>query len=95
MAGALALLVIPAAIMGSAAVTIGSPGPAASPFARGAVLAAGYPGYLGVFVALSLAVSAWVPSARTAAVPLTTLGFLSVLAGAGAVLRPRRVTAPG
>ena len=78
-AGALALLLIPAAIVGSAAITIGSPGPAATPFARGTVLAAGYLAYFGVFVALSLAVSAWVRSARTALVALLGIWVLNGL----------------
>ena len=38
-AGALALLLVPAAVVGAAALVVGSPGPAASPLARGAVLA--------------------------------------------------------
>ncbi len=67
---ALALLLVPAAILGAAAITLGSPGPAAPPFARGTVLAVSYLAYFGVFVALSLAVSAWVRSARTALVAL-------------------------
>ena len=78
-AGALALLLIPAAIVGSAAITLGSTGPAATPFARGTVLAAGYLAYFGVFVALSLAISAWVRSARTALVALLGVWVLNGL----------------
>ena len=78
-AGALALLLIPAAIVGSAAITLGSPGPGATPFARGAVLTAGYLAYFAVFVALSLAVSAWVRSARTALVALLGVWVLNGL----------------
>ena len=78
-AGALALLLIPAAIVGSAAITLGSPGPAATPFARGAVLAAGYLAYFAIFLALSLAVSAWVRSARTALVALLGVWVLNGL----------------
>jgi len=78
-AGALALLLIPAAIVGSAAITLGSSGPAATPFARGTVLAAGYLAYFAVFVALSLAVSAWVRSARTALVALLGVWVLNGL----------------
>ena len=69
-AGALALLLVPAALVGAAALVVGSPGPAASPIARGAVLAAVYLAYFTAFLALSLAVSAWARSARTALVIL-------------------------
>jgi ABC-2 type transport system permease protein len=78
-AGALALLLVPAAIVGAAAITLGSPGPAAPPFARGAVLTVSYLAYFGVFVALSLAVSAWVRSARTALVALLGIWVLNGL----------------
>ena len=69
-AGALALLLVPAALVGAAALVVGSPGPAASPLARGAVLAGVYLAYFTAFLALSLAVSAWARSARTALVVL-------------------------
>ncbi len=69
-AGALALLVFPAAVLGAAAIAIGSPGPAAPVLTRGAVLALAYAAYFGVFVALALAVSAWARSARAALVAL-------------------------
>ena len=78
-AGALALLLVPAAILGAAALTIGSPGPSAPPFARGAVLAVSYLAYFGVFVAISLAVSAWARSARTALVALLGVWVLNGL----------------
>ena len=68
-AGALALLLVPAALVGAAALVVGSPGPA-SPLARGAVLAGVYLAYFTAFLALSLAVSAWARSARTALVIL-------------------------
>ncbi len=69
-AGALALLLVPAALVGAAALVVGSPGPAASPIARSAVLAAVYLAYFTAFLALSLAVSAWARTARTALVIL-------------------------
>ena len=68
--GALALLLVPAAVVGAAALVVGSTGPAASPLARGAVLAGVYLAYFGAFVGLGLAVSAWARSARTALVVL-------------------------
>ena len=69
-AGALALLLVPAAVVGAAALVVGSPGPAASPLARGTVLAGVYLAYFTAFLALSLAVSAWARSSRTALVIL-------------------------
>ena len=69
-AGALGLLLVPAALVGAAALVVGSPGPAASPLARGVVLAGVYLAYFTAFLALSLAVSAWARSARTALVIL-------------------------
>ena len=69
-AGALALLLVPAAVVGAAALVVGSPGPASSPLARGAVLAGVYLAYFTAFLALSLAVSAWARSSRTALVIL-------------------------
>ncbi len=64
--GALALLLVPAALVGAAALVVASPGPAASPLARGVVLAGVYLAYFIAFLALSLAVSARARSARTA-----------------------------
>ncbi len=69
-AGALALLLVPAAVAGAAALVVANPGPVASPLARGAVLAGVYLAYFAVFLALSLAVSASVRTARTALVVL-------------------------
>ena len=69
-AGALALLLVPAAAVGATALVVGSPGPAASPLARAAVLAVVYLVYFTAFLALSLAVSAWARSTRTALVIL-------------------------
>ena len=69
-AGALMLLLVPAAVVGAAALVVGSAGPAASPMARGAVLAGVYLAYFAAFVGLGLAVSAWARSARTALVVL-------------------------
>ena len=67
---ALALLLVPAAALGAAALVVGSPGPAASPLARGAVLAGVYLAYFAAFLGLSLAVSAWARSGRAALVVL-------------------------
>ncbi len=69
-AGALMLLLVPAAVVGAAALVVGSTGPAASPLARGTVLAGVYLAYFAAFVGLGLAVSAWARSARTALVVL-------------------------
>ena len=69
-AGALSLLLVPAAVLGAAALVVGSPGPAASPLVRGVTLTGVYLAYFGAFLALSLAVSAWARSARTALVIL-------------------------
>ena len=66
--GALALLLVPAALAGAAALVVANPGPAASPAVRGAVLACVYLAYFIAFLALSLAVSARAKSARTALV---------------------------
>ena len=78
-AGALALLLVPAAIVGAVALVIGSPGPAASPLARGTVLAGVYLAYFTAFLALSLAVSAWARSSRTALVVLLGVWVLNGL----------------
>ena len=69
-AGALSLLLVPAALLGAAALVVGSPGPAASPLVRGVTLTGVYLAYFGAFLALSLAVSAWARSGRTALVIL-------------------------
>ena len=69
-AAALALLLVPAAIVGAAGIVVGSPGPAASPLVRGAVLTGVYLAYFATFIGLSLAVSAKAPSARAALVVL-------------------------
>ena len=78
-AGALALLLVPAALVGAAALVVGSPGPAASPLARSAVLAGIYLAYFAAFVGLSLAVSAWANSARTALVVLLAVWVVNGL----------------
>jgi len=72
-AGALSLLLVPAALLGAAAVVISGSGAVAHTVARGAVLAGAYLAYFAVFVAISLAVSARAPSARTALVVLLGL----------------------
>ncbi len=78
-AAALALLLVPAAVLGTAALVVGSPGPAASPLARGAVLAGVYLAYFAAFVGLSLAVSARAGSARTALVALLAVWVVNGL----------------
>ena len=78
-AGALALLLVPAAVVGAAALVVGSPGPGASALARGAVLAGVYLAYFAAFVGLSLAVSAWARSARTALVVLLAVWVVNGL----------------
>ena len=78
-AGALALLLVPAAVAGAAALVVGSPGPAASAAARGAVLAGIYLAYFAAFVGLSLAVSARMRSARNALVVLLAVWVVNGL----------------
>ena len=78
-AGALGLLLVPAAVVGAAALVVANPGPAASPLARGAVLAGVYLAYFTAFLALSLAVSAWARSARTALVVLLAVWVVNGL----------------
>ena len=78
-AGALALLLAPAAVVGAAALVVGSPGPAASAAARGAVLAGIYLAYFAAFVGLSLAVSARARSARNALVVLLAVWVVNGL----------------
>ncbi len=77
-AAALGLLVVPAAVLGSAALVLGS-NAAGSFLARGVVLAIVYIAYFGAFVGLSLAVSARAPSARTALVALLGIWVLNGL----------------
>ncbi len=76
---ALALLLVPAALVGAAALVVSSPGPAASPLARGTVLAGVYLAYFTAFLGLSLAVSAWARSARTALVVLLAVWVVNGL----------------
>ena len=78
-AAALALLLVPAAIVGAAAIVVGSPGPAASPLVRGAVLTGVYLAYFATFIGLSLAVSAKAPSARAALVVLLAVWVVNGL----------------
>lgn len=78
-AGALALLLVPAAVLGAAAIVVSSPGPAASALARGAVLTGIYLAYFAAFVGLSLAVSARVRSARNALVVLLAVWVVNGL----------------
>jgi ABC-2 type transport system permease protein len=73
LAGALALLLVPASLVGGAALTLGSAGAVLPTLGRGTLLVLAYLAYFGVFVAVSLAVSARARSSRTALVLL--LGF--------------------
>jgi len=69
-AGGLALLLVPAAILGAAAL-LGSQGGVVAPtLGRASVLGLAYLAYFAVFVAFSLTVSALAPSSRTALVIL-------------------------
>ena len=77
--GALALLLVPAALVGAAALVVANPGPVASPVARGAVLGCVYLAYFIAFLALSLAVSARAKSARTALVFLLAVWVVNGL----------------
>jgi ABC-2 type transport system permease protein len=74
LAGALGLVLVPAVVLGAVALAlgVGSAG-MGDAVARGLVLAAGYLVYCGVFLGISLMVSARAASARTALVAL--LGF--------------------
>jgi ABC-2 type transport system permease protein len=84
--GALALLLVPAALVGAAALTLAmSGGAVAASLPRIALLAAGYLVYFGIFLAVSLAVSAWAPTSRLALVAL--LGFWIV----NSLVAPRAV----
>lgn len=76
---ALALLLVPAAVVGAAAIVVGSPGPATSPLVRGAVLTGVYLAYFATFLGLSLAVSARAPSARAALVVLLAIWVVNGL----------------
>ncbi|MCG8468936.1 MAG: DUF3526 domain-containing protein [Gemmatimonadetes bacterium] len=69
-AGALALLLVPAAALGAAAVVGAGGGASGATLGRAAILTLAYFGYFSVWVALSLAVSAKASSARTALVVL-------------------------
>lgn len=72
-AGAFSLLLVPAAVLGAAAVTVSGGGGLAPTLARGSVLALVYLAYFAAFLGVSLAVSARAPSARTALVVLLGL----------------------
>jgi ABC-2 type transport system permease protein len=72
-AGALGLILVPAAAFGALILVSASPGSWAATLGRAAVMAAGYLLYLAAFVGLALAVSAALPSSRVALV--TLLGF--------------------
>lgn len=70
-AGALALLLVPAALLGSAALALASAGTA--DVLRLGLMVLGYLAYFAIFISISLVVSAHAPSARVALVAL--LGF--------------------
>jgi len=72
-AGALGLLLVPATILGSTAIALGSEGGLALTLPRLAGMSLGYLLYFAAFLALSLAVSAWARSSRVAL--LVLLGF--------------------
>jgi ABC-2 type transport system permease protein len=81
--GALSLMAAPAVVLGAAALVLTGPA-AGGP--RIAVLALVYLLYIGIFVLLALAVSAWAPSCRFALVVL--IGFW----GLNCLLAPRAVS---
>ena len=86
-AGGMALLLVPAAIIGVLALTLAtSSGTMATTTPRMLLLAGAYLLYFGIFVAISLAVSARAPSSRLALVGL--LGFWIV----NSLVAPRAVT---
>jgi len=86
-AGALALLLVPAAGIGALALALGSgEGEFAAILPRVPVLAAGYLVYFGIFLAVTLAVSARAPSSRLALLAL--LGFWIV----NSLIAPRATT---
>jgi len=72
-AGALALILVPATALGALALVSAAPGSWVATLGRAAVMAAGYLVYLAAFIGLSIAVSALLPSSRLALVAL--LGF--------------------
>ncbi len=85
--GALAIVLVPAAVLGVVALTLATPGAeVAADAPRLAMMVGAYLLYFGVFVALSLAVSAKAPSSRLALVVL--LGFWIV----NGLVAPRAVT---
>lgn len=70
-ASAMALILIPSAVLGILALALASDnGSLAASFPRMAWMTVGYLLYLGAFLAVSLAVSAWASSSRTALVTL-------------------------
>lgn len=79
-AGALALILVPAAAVGTLVLVLASPGSWTATLGRAAVMAAGYLLYLTSFVGLSLAVSARFPSSRLALVALLAFWILNGLA---------------
>jgi ABC-2 type transport system permease protein len=78
-AGALALMLVPAAALGALILVSASPGVWAATLGRAAVMAAGYLLYFAGFVGLSLAVSATLPSSRLALVALLGFWILNAL----------------
>jgi ABC-2 type transport system permease protein len=79
LAGGLALLLLPAALLGGLALALGSAGAVAPTTGRVALLAAVYLAYFAVFIGISLAVSARAPSSRVALVGLLAFWMLNCL----------------
>ena len=77
-ASALGLLVVPAAVLGSVALVMGSTA-TGSLAGRTAVLALVYLAYFGAFIGVALAVSAWMRSSRAALVTLLAIWVLNGL----------------
>ena len=78
-AGALALLLVPAAVVGAAALVVGARVRRRPRWPAARSLAGVYLAYFAAFVGLSLAVSAWARSARTALVVLVAVWVVNGL----------------
>lgn len=83
-AGAMALVLVPATLLGVAALGVG-PGRGADDVLRYGLLVAAYLTYFAVVLAVSLAVSAWAPTMRVAVLVLLALWTANVLVAPRAV----------
>jgi len=78
-AAALALLLVPAALIGSIALTGAGPEAGGTDWGRVALLSLTYLGYFGIFVGVTLAVSAWAGSSRAALVGLLAFWIVNAM----------------